>query len=148
MNGKRLLALADALERAMPVKLNMDNWFSKPRTLLDKVEERMPYTNVDESTVVIPLVEDAVSCGTAACAVGYAMLLPEFQEQGLTMQYNAPYFMGLRKWSAVEEFFGLYEFNAFHLFHPDEYRDEGGYSYNPTPAQVAQRIRDFVAKGG
>ena len=45
---------------------------------------------------------------------------------------------GLSSWDAVCEHFGLTEYHACCLF------DENAYGENPTRAEVADRIEDFV----
>lgn len=88
-------------------------------------------------------------CGTAACAVGSAMLSPWFQQRGLrTVRVkawtgtiiNAPAFGRKKEFDAVSAFFGVDIDDAMNLFHPLRYGPEA-----PTPKQVAKRIRALVA---
>lgn len=92
----------------------------------------------------------AIDCGTTGCAVGLAMLLPEFQAEGF--HWNPAYFIGPEferhsSWSAVNAFFGLNEFQSGWLFTQDAYNT----FELPTKAAegeraVAARIRDFISK--
>lgn len=90
---------------------------------------------------------ESADCGTAACGVGCAMLSPWFQKQGLETRktrdwrgrmIQAPAFGRKLGWKAVQAFFGISEDEAVHLFDPFRY------DRNPTPKQVARRIRAFV----
>lgn len=90
-------------------------------------------------------VDDEAPCGTAACAIGHACLSPTFNEQGLMLHratiYPGPKFKKHTGWAAVEEFFGLSEPSAKHLFLGDNYPDG---DITP-PADVADRIESFLA---
>lgn len=93
------------------------------------------------------------SCGTAACAVGWAMNTPAFQKLGLkpiaistssaiqSLQFFGPFYHGLSDWDAVEAFFGLKEYQAFHLFLNTAYLTY----HKVEPMEVAARIREFIA---
>jgi hypothetical protein len=63
------------------------------------------------------------SCGTMACAVGWACAYPEFQEQGLSYfaAEGCPAYGGVQSWEAVCYFFDLAENETEYLFHPNEY---------------------------
>lgn len=67
--------------------------------------------------------EPDIGCGTKACAVGLACLLPKFQEQGLRFDpvMKSPTFQGLSHWDAVESFFGLTHGEALYLFASHSY---------------------------
>jgi hypothetical protein len=90
------------------------------------------------------------SCGTAACAVGCAMLSPWFQKQGLGTRLSREEILGRRvsvpkfgrrkEFPAVAAFFEISLGDAMQLFHP------GSYPKDPTPKQVALKIRKFVAE--
>lgn len=90
-------------------------------------------------------------CGTAACAVGAAMLWAPFNWMGLVEKDFAPAYKGYAGWDAVVKFFGFpghYSWmnaDANHLFE--------GSSYYGTPkedvrAEVIRRIRHYVKTGG
>jgi hypothetical protein len=142
MNKQRLLTLATELEKpAMPIPFDMSNWYSRPYIL----EEEL-----DEHPGMAPL-EAAHNCGTSACAVGLACLMPEFQKQGLTTNGGMPVFNGAQNWAAVCHFFDVSEYTARHLFDPEDYLDGVGIDDDSdfekiTPQMVATRIREVVAK--
>lgn len=98
-------------------------------------------------------------CGTAACAIGWAVLkgkLPELTKSkmenwddevsdhrtdyGIEMFIEGDQFKG--GWTAVRNVFGIKEEEAEFLFCADRYM-----SRNPSKELVARRIRDFVADG-
>ena len=58
------------------------------------------------------------SCGTAACAVGWACAYPEFQAQGLRFMGASfqPVYGGHQHWGAVQAFFGVSGSTALWLF--------------------------------
>ena len=98
----------------------------------------------------------AIECGTEACAVGLACLTPELQAQGLRYirvsyahddqqgPYAVPAFGTARDWEAVEEFFGLTDEEAFHLFNQDAYPD---WHYGEKgELAVADRIDALIAE--
>jgi hypothetical protein len=66
MNKERLLKLADFLEKVHPSNFNWDNWYS--RRLDSKGAPTKP------------------RCGTMACALGWAALMPEFKAEGLKIK--------------------------------------------------------------
>ena len=85
-------------------------------------------------------------CGTACCAVGGAAQLPWFLARGLSAVRPSPdahffklQFGGYEDWEAAEEFFGLTEEQAAHLFSEDAYK-----SRNPKRETVAKRIEAFL----
>jgi len=142
MNKVRLRKLASVLENyatekkklVVPLdRFDMDHWF------------RHDYTEPKQR-----------GCGTAACAVGFAMLHPWFQKQGLvptndvTLEPSAddaclnaaPKFEGTI-YRAIEDFFDIDEEAKRHLFMPGSY--EGLWVVRPLT--VARRIREYVKTG-
>lgn len=87
--------------------------------------------------------EEEQDCGTAACAVGYAMVDPWFNARGLKRDpFGVPVCGIYRGGSAAIEFFRLSRRDMEHLFYPGHYKlDERG-----NPRVVAKRIREFLAK--
>lgn len=96
--------------------------------------------------------EDLVSCGTTACALGWATAIPEFQKLGLRMKrapdgWNHPGIARHRgdadrqSERASEVVFGLSPKEHDFLFQP-------GFALHSTAtkAQVAKHIRKFVAE--
>jgi len=88
---------------------------------------------------------DQWSCGSVACAVGHACLIPEFAEQGLTLKksenrnFLEPVFGFSEGWDAVSYFFDICEEDAEHLF--------GAWQYlraDRHPEAVAKRIEALL----
>jgi hypothetical protein len=92
-----------------------------------------------------------LSCGTAACAVGLAMLSGAFKRQGFTYYYDPDYgllpqyglYCGFG--SADAEFFGLSEIEHIFLFMPGSYNNNNDGLGAKAEREVAKRIRQFVA---
>jgi hypothetical protein len=83
------------------------------------------------------------SCGTSACAVGWACVNPVFIEQGLTRRHTgAPEFKGYTSWDAVEAFFEINATQSEHLFDYETYPKFCG----TGPNEVADRIEAFIAE--
>lgn len=142
MNKKRLLKLADELERLAEQKkrprFNLALWGTQRKEQRGKKPS-------------------ALTCATAACAVGTAMLLPAFRRQGLgctviNENQMVPTYRRGENWEAVDKFF-------FDIPNPcdDRPSEEATFlfSYDSYPKRhwtgragmraVAKRIRDFVA---
>jgi hypothetical protein len=89
-------------------------------------------------------------CGTSACAIGYAMFYVPFIDQGFgaIQSFNGAFEPMYRNptadsvgWTAVNEFFGLTEFESKPLFLAIYY-DEAA---SITALDVAQKIQAFVS---
>jgi len=126
MNPKqkaRLRKLADYLSKLKPDahrKFDMRTWFE---TTIEKIK-------VNPKTGVCTTV-----CGTSACALGHAALIPEFQKAGLRLVVNREgdghvRYRGYEGTVAAEHFFGLMSWDADLLF-------GGGDS---TPKKKARQI--------
>jgi hypothetical protein len=140
MNKQRLLALATELEKpVLPLPFDMRDWYGEGYAFMDELEDGAP---VSEDT--------AKHCGTSACAVGLACLMPEFQKQGLGTTGVTPVVSTIdgeeiaNGWGAVIFFFDIDMRNAHYLFDPDYYTTEED-PENITPKMVATRIREVVA---
>jgi hypothetical protein len=101
-----------------------------------------------------------LSCGTQACAFGWATTIPSFRRLGLRLvkDQGEPAYVQLRGMTpseytdksiqAAEVFFGLSEPEARFLFIPDKTLG-GRYSHlgeGATPKQVAKNIEGFVLR--
>lgn len=83
-----------------------------------------------------------LSCGTTACALGWATVIPEFRKKGLKLEFDEwdagkvrfGHREGLR---AAEAFFGIHFNEAASLFLPNG-------DANATAKQVARKIERFV----
>ena len=100
---QRLQTLANFLRTVPPERFDLENWRSAPHTSL-------PITD-----------EDLKTCGTTACAVGWACSMPAFKAEGLYYNGHMPVYapvdaQPLSYWRAVEEFFGLSYIEARWLF--------------------------------
>lgn len=129
MDKRRLLKLADLLEsdadNPSGVRFDLETWAS--------TEGPVP----------------TINCGTQACAIGLAMLSPEFNLEGLHfgdgyLTQFSPHFEGERGFDAVETFFGLSDKEANFLFVYAHY-DKNLRAGRDSELAVAKRIRDFVA---
>lgn len=136
MNRERLLQLRKHMTKVRPTKhraFNMDHWFrADVGEVKVKVDNRGVCTNQTE-------------CGTAACLLGHAALMPSFQKAGLklvpqgtydhqelsedgeegitqrtTMQ---PVYRKALGFDAGAAFFGITDQQARYLFDPSEYPD-------------------------
>lgn len=133
MNKKRLLKLADFLETVPAKAFNIRNWQRDPAT---KPEGKTPG-----------------ECGFAGCAVGWAVHAKLFR--GLKFgeyEYgsNVPHYQGEYEWEAVSTLFDINNgCNGTGQFQDAEFLFCGlSYDIDPTPKQVAKRIRAFVASNG
>lgn len=91
----------------------------------------------------------ALDCGTAGCAVGLATLLPELQNEGLSMTKGigdrwVPVYKGYEGFQAVALFFGITRPSSEHLFHGQNY-DLDQQRGAEGELAVAKRIRLFLA---
>lgn len=82
----------------------------------------------------------ALDCGTVGCAVGLAMLLPEFRAEGLMIVNISPFFENRSQWSAVAKFFGVSIEEAQHLFSVNAY--DGPTRGADAEFAVAKRLRE------
>ena len=108
-----------------------------------------------------------LSCGTTACAIGWATTMPMFRKLGLRMlkpdryrsatpgivgddcffTYDGGYEVGACD-RACERLFGLSAKETEQLFIPDYYGERGGLSERATRKEVSDNIRAFVASPG
>lgn len=96
-----------------------------------------------------------LSCGTTACAIGWAATIPSIRDAGLVLctdEYN-----GFESWETFKlasQVFELSEEEAAYLFEPDrrtrwaEKNEHGPLPETATASQVAAHIRAFVAGDG
>lgn len=81
-----------------------------------------------------------LSCGTTACALGWATTIPSFRRLGLKLNtdWNEVTMGEYRNFYAAALLFELSERDAMYLFAP------GPSEVDATPKQVAKKIRQFV----
>lgn len=129
---ERLLLLANRLEAdaANPngMKFDLLNWFS---------EETV--NGYDNPTQLKP------DCNTTGCAIGLAMLTPEFNAEGFKAEKRVfdPEFGNRLGWGAVEEYFNLTRDECEQLFQLSSYSSALRKGADGERA-VAARIREFV----
>jgi hypothetical protein len=95
-----------------------------------------------------------LSCGTTACALGWATTMPEFRRLGLQLvKLNSNYAFvvsartGASAFGAAQEIFGLDQDESAYLFSPGIlYHGEESPPRTATPREVASHIRDFVKR--
>ena len=93
--------------------------------------------------------EHTIDCGTVACAVGHACLLPEFNELGLKFGkdwdpiYEVEGKVTSNSWAAVSDFFDIKHRAAEWIFDEYSYNDE----CEVTPLMVADRIAEMIVNG-
>jgi len=134
----RLEHLIKILEGVPPGQFEMENWITDTtrRRMLSYLEAHPEATSSDAEAAVL-----AKDCGTAACAVGWAMADPLFRQQGFTCnRYGVPEFCNKENWVAVRSFFGLTEGTANLLF------TSTTYFRATTPKEVIQRIEVYLAQ--
>lgn len=128
---RRLLKLAAFLEKLPPERFDYDRWVGNDW-----------------------LGEPDLSCGTAACALGWATTIPEFRRLGLRLsRCGEPHCGRLYDHAAATEIFGVTENEAAFLFIPDRFAPRewlkwrSNWSPNPDASakMVARHIRWFVA---
>lgn len=131
---ERLLHLADFLEKLPPGRFNYHHWVG---------DDWKGHQDL--------------SCGTTACALGWAATMPEFRKLGLQLSWspdrlNRPLVkletdQTARFWespvNAAMEVFGLTSDEVGYLFTPEE----GAEDYNYSPLEVAFKIRQWVKTG-
>ncbi len=129
MHAKRLLKLADFLDALPRGRFSYSTWVGK--NWKGKQD---------------------LSCGTTACALGWATTMPEFRKLGLRLfppQDGMGARVGLKnrpgtdEYDAAGEVFGLGFYDTQELFVPGD-RGEDKPGDKATAKQVAKHIRRFV----
>ena len=129
MKTERLQALATLLRSVPTEHFNLGSW---------RYEDGGGETATDEQIL-------NHSCGTTACAIGWACAMPEFKKQGLEWGWANPLYTEengdqTAGWKAVETFFDITPTEAQKMFSDVYYT-----SYEViTPTQVADRIEEFL----
>jgi hypothetical protein len=97
-----------------------------------------------------------LSCGTTACALGWATTIPEFADRGLLLvrvigvRGGVPRYRGVLGLEAASEFFGIPQVDAGFLFMPADWDAilgsprPGEPNGDAGPAEVAAHIRRYV----
>lgn len=126
-HAKRLLKLAEFLETKVPKK---------------------QFRFRDYVDIYARDVKPDLSCGTKACALGWACVMPEFRRLGASIKGNGEGAYGASLClrgvptnpdEIANVLFGTDGDDTFNLF-----IDGAGRGYDPTPKQVDKTIRKFV----
>ena len=150
---ERLTKLADYLRDNVPnQRFDLDTFVNHEKDIFGRKE--------DLKTVRKELKEGF--CGTTACAVGHACMMPEFQKKGMRVRivdssgwgssegnYLAATFKDkdgniFEGFEAAQKFFKISEDRAEKLFSPDGYNHGGWGPSNVSKSQVVKAIRDYV----
>jgi len=142
VSNRRLLKLAEHLDTIPVEAFNIHHWVSlneKDTVWAPEVKKLEQYDSISEGVLA------NVECGFAACAVGHASSIKEFQQEGFRMLHDEefgpiyPSYRGRHSFAAVNLFFGLDDEEAQMLFQSTGYGTR-----NVTPYDVAKQIRTFV----
>jgi hypothetical protein len=133
---RRLTKLADFMAKLPAPKaqhFDMYEWFTHNRSHVIGGEHGISSAkDIKEETIL--------KCGMAACAFGWATMVPSFRKAGLTvsMENNIAYptFRGHLAFEAAKDFFDIEHSEVHTLFGLD-----GG---DKTPKQWAKRCREFI----
>lgn len=118
-NVERLQILVDGLKTVPKAKFNLGGW---------RLGEG---SDVDLLT----------GCGTQACAVGWACVMPEFVKEGLFFNGYSPQVGDVTGWRAVERFFGLTEEEADLLFYQENYEEHD--NIDAVIERIQECIREY-----
>ena len=139
MRKDYLLMIVDRLKSVKPERFDLGNWAGS---------NLIPWQGRDD-----------LSCGTIACAIGWATTIPEFRAAGFCLkkhswlenqaeihyQHNGE---DLKEFDAVAAFLDIDNRDAEYLFHPDEYIDQYGDELEITGLEgienVIYRIQEFI----
>jgi hypothetical protein len=91
-------------------------------------------------------------CKTAKCCLGWACFDPTFREQGLGIVLHerhvarwTPVYKGVHGFAAGGEFFDITPGEAYHIFDPNEYKDDEYKDVDEvTPQDVIEHIYDVI----
>lgn len=84
MHKERILRLADRLDKVLPEHYDPSSWFSTPVRLYELIEKRV----VKEEFGRTILLKEGF-CGSVACTLGHAALIPEFIKDGLHISFGS-----------------------------------------------------------
>lgn len=122
----KLVRYMEELPREARKHFSMGHWF------WDREYRVPPHTKITR--------RDLEPCGTSACALGWATVIPEFHRAGLQMtgEHWVPRFRRRRGHHAAMAFFNLTEEQSRALFSPGN-RDR-------TPKAWAKRAKKLIAR--
>lgn len=150
----------------LPTQVRVAEGSRRLNLLANLLEERVKPERFDLRTWSAEACEEG-SCGTSACAVGWACSFPEFIEMGLSMSKDfdpaygvfpqgvssdvaMDHYNAYTGWDAVCHCFGIYHDQATMLFDFYEYHGNNDCDYDNqtevTIPEVVARIRNFTSK--
>jgi hypothetical protein len=140
MNNERMLTLYNFMASLPSRVIDMDSW----RQSDDGANNRDIKNKQLRAAIEDP------SCGTQACALGWACAIPEFKKAGLKYgqqecNYFGPIFGDLEDFDAGAAFFGQTEEQSNDLFAGAEYADEDGMTHKQG---FLRRARKLLVEGG
>lgn len=130
MDVDRMRTLERLARQIPPALLWMENWFSERGEWSDDIQP-------------------GGDCGTVACLAGHATRCPEFYRQGLRVDdgYQPCYYDPVQDPEADEMSYGFYALEKFFGLTHDQVMmvfSASGYRSDPTPAQVADRVKELI----
>lgn len=152
INKERLLRLASRMEKVKAEHFDIGTWYD-PRKVMgfDDLAEKAEFS---EDKILLR----EGFCGSVACVLGHAALIPEFNNQGLGIKvekgsegmYPTIVYDGRQNTNAGAEFFGLSYMQASLLFGVGGRWREfyTGAWKEITPQHVAAALRRFVETDG
>lgn len=140
-----LLALANFLENNVPKNtFNLEAWvrndgWNEEEGTFDRDREAANATILEKNPGA------HASCGTTACAFGWAPSVPELANAGLKLvRYGnsfVPRYEGKESFDAAQLLFGIPVRVAEHFFDPEHYAEDD----LTDPKEVVRRIREFIS---
>ncbi len=151
---KRLATLAAFLRTIPKSAFNIGSWVTQPTVAGKSLPGRYGGPN-DYDTIKAGITpKDMHTCGTTACALGWAATIPSFRRAGLKLVYAergyGDVWFGktpddpddaVSAFDAGAEFFRIPEEVSEHFFSPGEYTQD---NEEVTPKMVAARIERYV----
>ena len=134
---KRLLALADFLNKLPEEKFDYSSWFFS--------SEDIEYDYETVNRVKNRALKN--SCGTTGCALGWACAMPRFQRLGLKWGSAGPQLEpDLSPIESAAELFGVSISEAEFLFYHSVFNKNGFSSpdCDASPQEVATHLREFA----
>jgi len=147
MNRERLRILADHLPSVPAKHFDLSSWAILPGRMGGGWGKG--YKEMDKLGHI-----PEVTCGTTACAAGWACSIPELHAAGLRLVLDSSEswptvrYLGRSGYMALAAFFSISEEMAQQFFSPTRYFlfDKEGRRRNPQAKDVAERILEAINK--
>lgn len=86
LHAGRLATLGKWLKIVPPEKFDLGTWGDHQEGNIDRKDRNILGIKQESNQEIVPKFDEMMNaCGTTACALGWAAILPEFQEQGLKL---------------------------------------------------------------